>query len=113
MQKHVKWDEQGLAQADHDRHSIPKRADRPPPEPKTPYIHPHQDPDEPDEGGNDGFRLSTGDSSKVHVKRELESSASASASEEELFVAHRRHHYGHDGEALAIGRALIESDPEI
>ena len=111
MSRHVQWDEQGLAQADQDLHSIQKRANRPPPEPKTPFI-----PLNAMSASDDDFTLEPLDDAGVEKDTaDTEKEArreSTDASEEEDFVLHRKHHYMHDGEALAKGRALLESDSD-
>jgi hypothetical protein len=108
MSRHVQWDEQGLAQADQDLHAIQKRANRPPPEPKTPFIPLNNTMSASD----DDFSLdptasadTEGDTGDTVGRRE-----STDASEEEDFMMHRKHHYMHDGEALAKGRALLEGE---
>jgi hypothetical protein len=116
--RHVQWDEQALNEAAHQVASIPKRQNRPPPEPKTPY---------PSNLGAEGeappaMRLSDSKSSDEFSTEsgvegedfeDQEETLEDDINDEGQFIKHRKEHYKGDGEAFALGSKLIESDNEL
>lgn len=101
----VRWDEEGLSEAARQIASIPKRADRPPPEPKTPFASTTFNSE--DESMSE-LKLSTSASDSDHNVAWL----SGDESEREDFLQHRKSHYRQGGVALHKGRKAGEEEGE-
>ena len=118
----VQWDEDGLRQAAIDISTVQARkrdglkdisSD-----PKTPYprdiggVFDGEDEDQKDQEDSrdnqlDELKLSGSEGSCRQYPMDAESSHELS--EHEDFLLHRREHYKHDGDALHLGKALIDS----